>query len=276
MNVLELKKIDKSYRRGGFWGTQEKREVLKGVDLALQMGTCVGLLGRSGSGKSTLGRIALNLEPPNAGEVLYHGQAVRSLSPKHYKDFRRNVQVVFQNPLGSVNPRFTAQQIVAEPLENFESLSAAQTKTRVNDLLERVGLSASDLCKYPHQFSGGELQRVCIARAIALNPKLIILDEAVSSLDMLVQLKILDLLAQLKNELGTTYLFISHDIRVLLKIADRLLVMHEGQLVEQADSMDHLNAFTHAAFLELIHSVLPPLPMAIPDPQDITRRVDAN
>lgn len=260
MNILELKGIGKSYRRGGFWGTKEKLDVLKGVDLSLEKGSCVGLLGRSGSGKSTLGRIALDLEPPDTGEILYHGRPVKDLSTSEYRDFRRNVQVVFQNPLGSVNPRFSAHDIVAEPLTNFESLTAAQTRTRVGGLLERVGLSPSDMVKYPHQFSGGELQRVCIARAIALNPRLIILDEAVSSLDMLVQLKIMELLAQLKSELGTSYLFISHDIRVVLKIADRLLVMHEGRLVEQAESIDHVPAFTHPAFLELIHSILPPLP----------------
>jgi len=278
MNVLELKGIDKSYHRGGFWGNRAKFEVLKDVNLALQAGSCVGLLGRSGSGKSTLGRIALNLEAPDAGEVLYQDRPVKSLNRAEYQDFRRNVQVVFQNPLGSVNPRFTAGQIVAEPLHNFESLSPAQIKNRVGELLERVELSASDMGKYPHQFSGGELQRVCIARAIALNPRLIVLDEAVSSLDMLVQLKIMDLLVRLKNELGTAYLFISHDIRVLMKMSDRLLVMHEGRLVEEADNLEKVEAFTHEAFSELMHSVLPPLPMEPPEKGalPLERRCSAN
>lgn len=263
MNVLELKKVNKSYKRGGFWGNKDHFKVLQNINLSLHKGSCAGLLGRSGSGKSTLGRVALDLEKPDNGELLYYGKSVRHLNPSEYRDFRRNVQVVFQNPLGSVNPRFTALRIVTEPFNNFESLSNGQVRRRAGELLEQVGLSPTDFDKYPHQFSGGELQRICIARAIALNPSLIILDEAVSSLDMLIQLKILDLLIHLKKELGTTYLFISHDIRILLKISDRILVMHEGQLVEQMSSPENMSRINHHdAFRSLVDAVLPSMPVA--------------
>ncbi|MFH1136686.1 MAG: ATP-binding cassette domain-containing protein [Pseudomonadota bacterium] len=263
MNLLELKGIYKSYRRGGLFGSRDRFEALKGVDLDLERGSCVGLLGRSGSGKSTLGRIALDLEPPDAGEVLFLGRPVRTMTKARYREFRKNTQVVFQNSLGSTNPRFTAGRIVAEPILNFESPGPVVLKRKIGDLLERVGLSPSDASKYPHQFSGGELQRVCIARAIALNPMLIVLDEAVSSLDMLIQAKVLDLLLDLRRELGATFLFISHDLRVLLKVSDRLAVMHEGRLVEQSDNMEELDRFSHPMFTRLIDSILPPAPAGL-------------
>lgn len=262
MQLMELNNVHKSYRKGGLFGNKERFDVLKDVNMRLEAGSCVGLLGRSGSGKSTLGRIILDLEPPDAGEILYQGRPVRELSGQEYLDFRRNFQVVFQNSLGSVNPRFTAGQIIAEPLQNFESLSPGQLNSRIVELLEQVGLPGSAADKYPHQFSGGELQRVCIARAIALNPRLIVLDEAVSSLDMLIQAKIVDLLLDLQHKLGTAYLFISHDLRVLLKICDRLLVMHEGRLVEQADRLADLEGFSHESFWQLLEAILPPAPAA--------------
>ena len=260
MYLLELKNIYKSYRRGGLFGSKERFEVLKGVNLGLEKGACVGLLGRSGSGKSTLGRIALNLEPPDSGQVLFQGRRLDELTKKEYLEYRRNTQVVFQNSLGSTNPRMTAGAIIAEPILNFETLDKPQLKRKIDVLLERVGLSPSDSDKYPHQFSGGELQRICIARAIALNPSLIVLDEAVSSLDMLIQAKILELLLELQSELGMTYLFISHDIRVLLKVSDRLAVMDDGRLVEQSANMEEVHGFTHPTFTRLLDSILPPAP----------------
>ncbi len=262
MTLMELKGIYKSYRHGGFLGTKERHEVLTDIHLGIDPGTCIGLLGRSGSGKSTLGRIILDLESPDKGEVHYYGQPVKTLKKEDYLKYRRNVQVVFQNPLGSVNPRLTAARIIAEPLENFENLSSYDLKTRIRELLERVGLPSTAENKFPYQFSGGELQRICIARAIALQPKLIVLDEAISSLDMLIQAKIIELLIQLQKELDMAYLFISHDIRVLLKISDRLLLMHNGQLVEQADSLEDLNELSHDSFKQLLQAILPPMPVA--------------
>ncbi|MBT8339167.1 MAG: ATP-binding cassette domain-containing protein [Desulfatitalea sp.] len=259
MDLLKFDGIHKSYTRGGMFGDRQRHAVLKGVHLSIAPGSCIGLLGRSGSGKSTLGRIALGIEAPDAGTVLYDGAAIDQMPAARFRDFRRNNQVVFQNSLGSVNPRFTAGQIVAEPLKNFKSSTAAALKEKINDLLTQVGLRREDADKYPHQFSGGELQRVCIARAIALNPRLIVLDEAVSSLDMVVQSRIIDLLMALRDAAGIAYLFISHDLRVLAKIADRLAVLHDGRIVEDVDLTEPRQQAYHPALIELIGAVLPPI-----------------
>lgn len=260
MPLLELTGIHKYYRRGGLFGSRERFPVLTDVDLTVEHGACLGLLGRSGAGKSTLGRIALGLEPPDRGEVRYAGRPLRDLGGKDYREFRRNVQVVFQNSLGSVNPGWSAGRIVAEPLRNFERLSPADLRERVRRLLTQVGLAPADAGKYPHQFSGGELQRVCIARALALEPRLIVLDEAVSSLDMLVQGQVIDLLSDLQRRSGTAYLLISHDIRVLLKMADRLAVMEGGRIVAGATPVSALEGLTQDAWARLLAAVLPPNP----------------
>jgi nickel transport system ATP-binding protein len=260
MDLLSLKEIGKAYQRGGLLDPKNPIEVLKNVNLAIAPGTCLGLIGRSGSGKSTLSRIALWLERPDKGEIEYDGVSLTQMSHEQFRAYRRNCQVVFQNSLGSVNPRFTAAKVIAEPLKNFESMDGKKLIQRIDELLEKVGLRPSDANKYPHQFSGGELQRVCIARAIALNPRLIILDEAVSSLDMVIQSKIVDLLNSLKKTMGMAYLFISHDIRVLLKMADKLAVLHNGVVVETADLSNDENRSYHPALCEMVDAVLPPVP----------------
>jgi len=260
MNLIDLENVGKSYRPGGIFSTAPPVAVLENIDLSIAPGTCMGLLGRSGSGKSTLGRLVLGLERPDAGKIRYEGKSIREMNRTEYREFRRNVQVVFQNSLGSVNPRFTAAQIIAEPLKNFESLSPRTLERKIGGLLEQVGLSSVDAGKFPHQFSGGELQRICIARAVSLSPKLIVLDEAVSSLDMLVQARIIDLLTELQRSLGTAYLFISHDIRILVKMAHTLAVLSGGRIVEYVDTDDAVRYGGHPALTALIDAVLPPLP----------------
>ncbi len=260
MHLLELKNVSKSYRRGGLLGPQQRIQVLKSVNLQIPPGSCLGLLGRSGAGKSTLGRIALGLETPDSGTVRYNGMNIASLNKTEYRRFRRNVQVVFQNSLGSVNGRWSAFDIISEPLRNFEPHANGNLRGKVGELLQQVGLDPTDANKYPHQFSGGELQRICIARAIALNPKLIVLDEAVSSLDMLIQAKVVTLLRELQESLGIAFLFISHDIRVVLRTADRLAIMHAGQIVEQADDIRSVDRLSHPAFGNLLKAILPPVP----------------
>lgn len=262
MNLIELKNVCKSYRQGGIFKTGHLVQVLKNIDLTVAPGTCMGLLGRSGSGKSTLGRLVLGLEKPDAGDVLFNGKSIRTMFSVEYREFRRNVQVVFQNSLGSVNPRFTAAQIIAEPLMNFEALTPRALEMKIGELLEQVGLPAADACKYPHQFSGGELQRICIARAVALAPQLIVLDEAVSSLDMLIQAKIIHLLKQLQDSLGVAYLFISHDIRVLVKMAHQMAVLSNGRIVEHIAPDVTTRHDSHPAFAALVNAVLPPSPDA--------------
>ncbi len=262
MNLLELSGVTKTYRQGGVFGGKGRHLVLDRVSLGLRQGECLGLLGRSGSGKSTLGRIALGLEAPDAGEVRFLGRPVLARTLRGSGFARKDLQVVFQNSLGSVNPRLTAGDIVAEPLDNFERPAPAVRRTRVAELLEMVGLYPADAAKYPHQFSGGQLQRVCIARALAPRPKVVVLDEAVSSLDMLVQSKILDLLAELRRETGASYLFISHDVRVVLRLCDRVAVLHQGAMVESPAGVERIGDFTHPAFLALVDSLLPAAPPA--------------
>lgn len=260
MSLLQLQNICKSYQSGRGFGSSQRNQVLGGVNLNIEPGSCMGLLGRSGSGKSTLGRIALGLETPDAGTVFYKGKNIALLKKEEFRNFRRNVQVVFQNSLGSVNGRFRAFDIVAEPLRNFEALTQRQLTENVDQLLRQVGLNPADAGKYPHQFSGGELQRVCIARAIALNPELIVLDEALSSLDMLIQVRIIALLQELQQRLKIAFLFISHDLRVVLRMADRIAIMQTGRIVEHVKDKKEINQHLHPALDGLVKAILPPLP----------------
>lgn len=262
MNLLELKDIKKTYSLGNsIFGKRKSVEAIKGISLTLEQGVCLGIVGESGSGKSTLGKIILGLEKPNQGEVLFQGKHLHSLKAKELRELRRNLQVVFQDCYSSVNPRLTIGKIIAEPLRNYERLTSSEEKKQVQELLERVGLNPEDMYRYPSQFSGGQLQRINIARAIALKPKLIILDEAVSALDALVQVQILNLLAQLKEDFQLSYLFISHDIQAVNYIADRIAVMYQGEVVEWLDDMEKLEQLEHPVSKKLISSVLPPYPV---------------
>jgi ABC-type dipeptide/oligopeptide/nickel transport system ATPase subunit len=264
MNLIEMRKVRKSYRQGGFLGSHRSVDVLKGVDLEIAQGHCMGLLGASGCGKSTTGRLVLGLEKPDGGGVFYRGRNIFTLDSEDKRRFRRNCQVVFQNSHGSVNPRFKAWSIVCEPLTYFEKSKKTEQRERAAMLLKTVGLSERDLDKLPHQFSGGELQRVCIARALALDPDFIVFDEAVSSLDMYNQSLVLELLSSLKKETGMTSLFISHDLRVLLKISDSLAIMDGGRissLVKDPSDLGFPGGMFDPAFQELARSVLPAEPV---------------
>lgn len=272
MNVIELRDIHRTYRRGGFFGKAEWLHVLRGIDLDLRQGESLGLVGRSGSGKSTLGRIMLGLESPDSGTVRIMGRettGMRTLPP----DVRRAVQVVFQDAIGSCNPRLTAGEIIAEPLRNFDRLSGTALRHRVAELLEQVGLSPDDADKLPGRFSGGQLQRVCIARALAPRPRVIVLDEAVSSLDMLVQARILDLLEALRRDHDTAYLFVTHDLRLVRRFCDRAFIMADGVLESFAPSNIHTE-FAPAALSELSGALLPPLPPSL-SPEKLQRPAGA-
>jgi len=233
MNIIEARGVTKTYRSGGFFSRAKRVPVLKGVNLAVAEGTCVGLVGRSGSGKSTLGRIMLGLEAPTGGEAhILNRPTVSGNRMQIDREQRRAVQVVFQDAVSSLNPRLTAKNIIAEPLRNFERLCGSALGERVAELLNQVGLQREDAGKHPSQFSGGQLQRISIARALAARPRCIILDEAVSSLDMLVQAKILDLLDDLRSEERVAYLFITHDLRLVKRFCDHAVAMEKGVLVE--------------------------------------------
>jgi nickel import ATP-binding protein NikE len=261
MSLLELNSVSKAfYAGGGLWRRGRKIEAVKGVSLRLPPGTCLGLVGESGCGKSTLGRVVLGLERPDRGEVLFQGRNIHGCTGQQLKKIYRDMQVVFQDSFSSVNPRLTAGEIVAEPLGNFLKLSPSEKKDRIGELLDTVGLSPQDAGKYPHQFSGGQLQRVCIARAISLQPRLIVLDEAVSSLDVSVQAQILNLLADLKNSLQLSYIFISHDIEAVYYLSDSLAVMYLGRIVELIKQLDNDKEVWHPYSRKLLAAVLAPDP----------------
>lgn len=219
--LIELRDVTRVYRQGGILRSGKTVRAVDGVSLAIEPGRRVAVVGASGSGKSTLGRLILGLERPDSGDVLFRGESM--LRP------RREVQAVFQNSHGAVNPRFTAGAIIGEPLKNFYGMKGPALGARAEELLLRVGLRAEDGKKYPHQFSGGELQRICLARALAPEPELIVLDEAVSSLDAAHQARILRLLAGIGEEKKCAFVFISHDPRTAKNFADSVVTMKNGK-----------------------------------------------
>ncbi len=210
----------------------QSRPAVDGVTLEVKQGETLGLVGESGSGKTTLGRCALMLETPTSGEVLFEGRDLAGLGKEELRRTRRHMQIIFQDPMGSLNPRMRVEKILAEPFDIHENLSAAETRDRVRELLDAVGLPPDSGTRYPHEFSGGQRQRIGIARAIALRPKFIVADEPVSALDVSVGAQIVNLLADLQQRFGLTYLFISHGLPLIRHISTRVAVMYLGKIVE--------------------------------------------
>jgi len=257
VSLLQVKQVNLSFHSKKFGiGKEQAKKVLKDISFSIEEGTCLGLIGTSGVGKSTLGKVILGMQRPQHGQVLFQGYNMYKADKRTKKNLRRDLQVVFQDSYSAVNPRMTAESIISEPLENFERLTIEEQKRKVIELLERVGLSEKDLKKYPHQFSGGQLQRINIARAIALNPKLIILDESVSSLDMVTQSLILHLLSELKDAYNLSYLFITHDIKAAFAISDKIAVLEKGELIEHYDSKNEFFTSKHPIVKQMRDAVL--------------------
>ena len=232
--LLEVRGLSTVFAsRSGLFG-QRLRQVraVDGVDLTVQRSETLGIVGESGCGKSTLGRSIVRLIEPAAGQVLFQGIDLLKLSPKEMQAKRRDMQMVFQNPYGSLNPRLSVRAAIAEPIVKHTALRGAELSARVLYLLQRVGLHEDHLLRYPHEFSGGQLQRIALARAVALNPSLLVLDEPTSALDVSVQAQILNLLQELQEDLDLTYLFISHDLSVVRHMSDQTAVMYLGRVVE--------------------------------------------
>ena len=247
-------------RKGLFARTHAWVKAVDGVSFSIESGKTLGLVGESGCGKTTVGRTLLRLIPATDGEVFFEGSDVFNVSGREMRQLRRNMQLIFQDPFGSLNPRMTVGNIVGEALTVHKIASGKKRREQVEQLLERVGLSKQYINRYPHEFSGGQRQRIGIARALALNPKFIVCDEAVSALDVSIQSQIINLLQDLQDELGLTYLFIAHDLAVVEHISDYLAVMYLGKIVEYAKAEDVYAAPKHPYTIALMSAIPQPDP----------------
>jgi oligopeptide/dipeptide ABC transporter ATP-binding protein len=258
--LLEAKDVRKLFpvRAGLLRRTVAHVHAVDGVDLQVQRGETVGLVGESGCGKSTLGRTLLRLVEPTSGSIHFEGRDVTALSRRALKAARRDMQIIFQDSVGSLDPRMRVRDLVAEGLA-IHGVPRDERRDRVADVLERVGLGAETMRRYPHQFSGGQRQRIGIARALVLRPKLVVADEPVSALDVSIQSQVLNLLVELKQAFGLTYLFVAHDLAVVGYISDRIAVMYLGKIVEYSTAAD--------LFARPLHPYTQALLSAIPVPE---------
>ncbi len=262
--ILRVKDIYKHFPVGGLGG--EVVKAVDGVSLEIRRGETLGLVGESGCGKSTLGRVLAALMPATAGSIIFEGKDLTKLTGRRLRQVRRQLQIIFQDPFASLDPRMTVGEILAEPLENFGVAPGRQRKLRIQELLRVVGLNPNFTNRYPHEFSGGQRQRIGIARALALNPSLIICDEPVSALDVSIQAQIINLLQDLQREFSLTYLFIAHDLAVVRHLSSRVAVMYLGKIVEVADRFDIYNNPQHPYTSALLSSI------PVPDPRKEANR----
>ncbi|MFZ3048377.1 MAG: oligopeptide/dipeptide ABC transporter ATP-binding protein [Desulfatirhabdiaceae bacterium] len=268
-DLLTVKNLVKEFPLSkGFWGRQ--KSVVHAVDdvsFSIGENETLGLVGESGCGKSTTGFSVLRLIEPTSGEVWFQNENLLALDPTQLRQRRRHMQIVFQDPFGSLNPRQTIERIIEEPILNYENISAAERRDKVANALETVGLSPEHMTRFPHEFSGGQRQRVCVARALVLRPKLIIGDEPVSALDVSVRAQVLNLMVRLQRRLNLSYLFISHDLAVIRYVSHRVGVMYLGQIVELADVKPLYGKPLHHYTWALLSAV------PVPDPRRSRKRI---
>ena len=259
--LLEVRSLSKWFpiEKGAvFRRAFAKVHAVNDVSFEIKPKESVGLVGESGSGKTTVGRIVAGLLDPSSGSVLFGGRDISRMTKEELRGFRRKIGIVFQDPYSSLNPRMKVGHVVSEPLDVVQQGSEEDRARRAEDLLVRVGLAKSDATKYPHQFSGGQLQRIAIARALSLNPSLVIADEPVSSLDVSIQARIINLMRDIQKEFGLAYLFISHDLGVVRHIADRVVVLYLGFVMEQGRADDLFSEARHPYTRALLSTVLVP------------------
>ncbi|MFY0760086.1 dipeptide ABC transporter ATP-binding protein [Metabacillus dongyingensis] len=260
--ILQLIDVQKHFpiKAGILQKTAGHVKAVDGINLTVKKGETIGIVGESGCGKSTAGRTIIRLYEPTGGKIIFDGQDISHLPESELrKTVRKNIQMVFQDPFASLNPRKTLGSIIKEPMDTHSLYKGRERLERVEELLEKVGLNASFINRYPHEFSGGQRQRIGIARAIALNPQMVIADEAVSALDVSIQAQIINLLEDLQDEFNLTYMFISHDLSVVRHISDRVGVMYLGKMMELADK--------HSLYSDPLHPYTQALLSAVPVPR---------
>ncbi|MGE7184377.1 ABC transporter ATP-binding protein [Peribacillus sp. NPDC006672] len=260
--LVEIKNLKKYFPVGS-----QTLKAVDGLDLKIYPGETVGLVGESGCGKSTAGRTITRLYEPTDGEVLFQGKNIFDYKPGEMSHIRREIQMIFQDPYASLNPRMKVEELIGEPLAIHGISKGKERRKRVEDLLKLVGLSPEHITRFPHEFSGGQRQRIGIARALALNPKFIVCDEPISALDVSIQAQVVNLLKELQKEMGLTYLFIAHDLSMVKYISDRILVMYLGRMMELSDS-DSLTKDPLHPYTQALLSAVP-----IPDPTIKRERV---
>ena len=267
--LLQLKDVQTHFplRRGAWGGVRAQVKAVDGVSLEIRGGETLGLVGESGCGKSTLGRTVLRLIEPTAGSIRFDGRELVGLPAPELRALRRRMQIIFQDPYASLNPRMTVRQLVAEGLDIHRVGGRVERQRRVAELLDKMGLARDAAERYPHEFSGGQRQRIGIARALALAPDFIVADEPISALDVSIQAQIVNLLVELQRELGLTYLFIAHDLKIVEYISDRVAVMYLGRIVELADARDLYRRPRHP------YTRAPLSAVPVPDPERRRERI---
>ena len=269
--LIEVKDLKKYYpaKKSSIIGKTQYLKAVDGVSFYINEGETFGLVGESGCGKSTVGKSIIRLFDITDGEILYRGKDISKLNGRQLKSYRRKMQVIFQDPYSSLNPTLTVEEIISEPLDVYNIGDKGQRRERVIELLEKVGLNKDHLGRYPHEFSGGQRQRIGIAKALSIKPEFILCDEPISALDVSIQAQVVNMLEDLQEELGLTYLFIAHDLSMVRYISHRIGVMYLGKLVEKGPSDEIYNHPAHPYTQALLSSVLEP------DPKMATKTIKA-